>query len=95
MPIFELRVQLLIISKLGANVVPICSNTADKNHVNSHILIEAAYRALLQGFPGALGKADHSSEFEGRHRSKHAVNAFAIVGTHSPEPPPNIVISKK
>ena len=53
--------RLLIISKLGTNIVPICLNTADENHVNSHVIIEAAYRALLQGFPGALGKVVHSS----------------------------------
>ena len=88
MPICELRIRLL---KLGANIVPICSNTADENHVNSHVLIEVAYRALLQGFLWALGKADHSSmgthmgslyniEFERCHRSKrHAVNALATI----------------
>ena len=35
------------------DIVPICSNTADENRVNSHALIEVAYRAL--------GKVDHSS----------------------------------
>ena len=79
-------VRLLIISKLGANIVPLCSNTADENHVNSPVLIEAAYRALLQGFPGAEKQTtqawvvcSYNIEFERCHRSKYAVNSLATI----------------